>query len=85
MTPKQIWITVGAVAAALILGIGITLLATGGDSDNAISTAATRPTTPSTTVPFRLPWSRTRTRSASITISQWKRETVGSSMTRSLR
>jgi hypothetical protein len=51
VTRNQIWITVGAVAAALALGIVATLAVTGGDGTDEISTDTTRPTLPATTLP----------------------------------
>jgi len=47
---NQILITIGAVAAALALGIVLTLALTGGDSTDEIATNGTRPTLPATTV-----------------------------------
>ena len=48
MTRNQIWITVGAIAAALAIGIGVTALVTGGGSDSSIDTVTSRATTTST-------------------------------------
>ena len=50
MNRNQILITIGAVAAALALGIVLTLALTGGDSTDEIATNGTRPTLPATTV-----------------------------------
>ncbi len=47
MTRNQIWITVGAIAAALAVGIGVTVLVTGG-GDSSIDTVTSRSTTTST-------------------------------------
>jgi len=49
MTRNQIWATVGGVAAALVLGIAVVLVATNGGASDSISTASTRPTVTSTT------------------------------------
>ena len=49
MTRNQIWITVGAVAAALAVGIAVTVAVTSGGDTNEISTAGTRPTEPPVT------------------------------------
>lgn len=54
MTRNQIWITVGAVAAALAIGIGVTALVTGG-GDSSIDTITSRPTTPSTSTTTTAP------------------------------
>jgi hypothetical protein len=53
VTRNQIWITVGAVAAALALGIAVTLVVTGGDNTDEISTAGTRPTQPPVTTTIK--------------------------------
>ena len=53
MTRNQIWITVGGVAAALALGIVVTLVVTGGDNTDEISTAGTRPTQPPVTTTIK--------------------------------
>jgi len=48
---NQILITIGAVAAALAIGIAVTLVVTSGDDTDEISTSGTRPTQPATTAP----------------------------------
>jgi hypothetical protein len=53
VTRNQIWITVGAVAAALALGIVVTLVVTGGDDTDEISTSGTRPTQPIVTTTIK--------------------------------
>jgi hypothetical protein len=49
VTRNQIWITVGAVAAALAVGIAVTVAVSNGGDTNEISTSGTRPTEPPVT------------------------------------